>query len=523
MVRRPLTLQARLMAAVIGFVSLILVIVAMITSATLGSTLETQLARQLHGTADQMERNVTQILDQTGTTPTAHDLLGGASQVPGGPDLMLAIVAADGTTSGLVVTESGATTLPTSTLYEAISGLDVTGVNSGPDGRKDATVNIGDFGSYRVTAQQISDGSIVVTGLSRADIQGTMGSLFTVIALATLGGLILLAFTTALTISVSLRPLRVAAATATRVSTQPLDRGEVSITERVPEAEADPRTEIGRVGAALNTLLDHVDSSLTARQQNEERMRRFVADASHELRTPLASIRGYSELSLRALPAVPDTDTPPAPATVEQTRTALERIQAQSLRMTSLVEDLLLLARLDEGRELVHGTVDLTQLAVEGLADARPTAPDHVWALDVPADPIVVLGDSGRLHQVVANLLANARTHTPAGTTITLSISASTDGAQLRVHDDGPGIDPKVRDELFARFARGDSSRARQTGGTGLGLAIVKAIVEGHGGSIRVESVPGDTTFIVDLPVSRASSATVPSAADSAEPAETSQ
>lgn len=504
MLRRPLTLQARLMAAVIGFVSLILVIVAMITSATLGSTLESQLDGQLHSTAATMERRISQIIDETGSAPTADELLGD-SQGPGfgGPDLMVAIIAPDGTTTGLIVTDSAVRSLPSSTLFEALSGIDANAVDSGPDGRHGATVNVGDFGSYRVTAQQVADGSIVVTGLSRADIQGTMGSLFTVIALATLGGLILLAVTTALTISVSLRPLRVAAATATRVSTQPLDRGEVSITERVPEAEADPRTEIGRVGAALNTLLDHVDSSLTARQQNEERMRRFVADASHELRTPLASIRGYSELSLRALPAAPTT--PPAPATVEQTRTALERIQAQSLRMTSLVEDLLLLARLDEGRELVHGTVDLTQLAVEGVADARPTAPDHEWHLQVPEEPVVVLGDSGRLHQVVTNLLANARTHTPAGTSITLSVTQAPGGAELRVHDDGPGIDPKVRDELFARFARGDSSRARQTGGTGLGLAIVKAIVEGHGGSIRVESEPGDTTFIVTLPTSHSS------------------
>ncbi|WP_316309883.1 histidine kinase dimerization/phospho-acceptor domain-containing protein, partial [Clavibacter michiganensis] len=191
--------------------------------------------------------------------------------------------------------------------------------------------------------------------------------LFTVIALATLGGLILLALTTALTISMGLRPLRAVAATASRVAGQPLDRGEVSITERVPDYEADPRTEVGRVGVALNTLLDHVDSSLSARQRNEERMRRFVADASHELRTPLASIRGYSELSLRALRQSPDAST------VENTTSALERIQAQSLRMTRLVEDLLLLARLDEGAELVHGEVDLSQLAVEALADAQPT------------------------------------------------------------------------------------------------------------------------------------------------------
>ena len=501
MVRRPLTLQARLMAAVIGFVSLILVIVAMITSATLGNTLEDQLERQLDATADQLTQRVQQYAVQANllNVPlTAEYTLGKVGPGPVRDDVFLAVVPTSGDPSGVIVTDDGATSLTSAQLFEALSGVDTASPDHGPVHY--STVNVGESGSYRVTVDQLSDGTLVVTGLSRAEIQGTMTQLFTVIALATLGGLMLLAVTTALTISVSLRPLRVAAATATRVSSQPLDRGEVSITERVPESEADPRTEIGRVGAALNTLLDHVDSSLSARQQNEERMRRFVADASHELRTPLASIRGYSELSLRALPAAPEQA--PSPATVEQTRTALDRIQAQSLRMTSLVEDLLLLARLDEGRELVHGTVDLTQLAVEGVADARPTAPDHEWNLQVPEDPVIVLGDSGRLHQVVTNLLANARTHTPPGSRITLSVARVNSGAELRVHDDGPGIDPQVRDELFARFARGDSSRARQTGGTGLGLAIVKAIVEGHGGSIRVESEPGDTTFIVTLPSS---------------------
>src|SRR5690606_2433603 len=153
--------------------------------------------------------------------------------------------------------------------------------------------------------------------------------------------------------------------------------------------------------------------------------------------------------------------------------------------------------RLDEGRELVYSSVDLAQVALEGLADARPTAPEHVWNIEVPEEPVPVLGDAGRLHQIVANLLANARTHTPAGTTITVRVSQEEGAAQLVVRDDGPGIGAGVRDELFARFARGDASRTRQTGGTGLGLAIVKAIVEGHRGRITVTSEPGDTTFTV--------------------------
>ena len=486
MFHRPLSLQARLMAAVIGFVSLILVIVAIITSATLGKTLEDRVQEQLNSYSAITARLVANAEKASfvyGDDLTAEKVLTG-QRVPAG--LLLAVQPPNGSATGLIVTTGGGRSLDSGELFELTEALR----NGG-----DATVSLGDHGSFRVTATRSDSGTIIITGLSRSEVQQTLGLLFTVIALATLGGLVLLALTTAVTISVSLRPLRAVAATATRVANQPLDRGEVSITERVPETEADPRTETGLVGAALNTLLDHVDSSLAARQRNEERMRRFVADASHELRTPLASIRGYSELSLKAL------GRGDSPDTMQNTASALERIQAQSVRMTRLVEDLLLLARLDEGRELVSAPVDLTQLAVEALSDAQPTALDHAWELAVPEHPITVTGDAGRLHQVVANLLANARTHTPAGTTITLSVAAVRGGAELRVHDDGPGIDPEVREELFARFARGDVSRARQTGGTGLGLAIAKAIVEGHEGTITVDSEPGDTTFTVRLPL----------------------
>jgi two-component system OmpR family sensor kinase len=489
---RPLSLQARLMAAVIGFVSLILVIVAIITSATLGTSLEQRLTEQLGSYAVSTTKwvaNAEPSAALTGTPLTAEMTLQGQKSVPSG--LLLAIQPPGQAASGVTVSATGQLpSLSSGDLYEITEALRHGGI---------AKVSLPSGGSYLVMASQTGNGTIVVTGVSRSEVLGTLGSLFTVIALATMGGLLLLALTTALTISMGLRPLRAVAATATRVAGQPLDRGEVSITERVPDYEADPRTEVGRVGAALNTLLDHVDSSLAARQRNEERMRRFVADASHELRTPLASIRGYSELSLKALKQAQDPDL--SAQTLESTTSAMERIQAQSLRMTRLVEDLLLLARLDEGRELVQSDVDLTRLAVEALTDAQPTALDHHWELEVPDDAVMLSGDAGRLHQVLANLLANARTHTPAGTTITLSLTTDGSSAVLRVHDDGPGIDPEVRDELFARFARGDASRARRTGGTGLGLAIAKAIVEGHGGTIRVESIPGDTSFTVTLPL----------------------
>lgn len=501
-----MSLQTRLMTAVIGFVSLILVIVAVITSATLGRTLEDQLTDRVYSYAVSISNIVKQV---SPNLATAENIM---SPGRGGePGLLVAIQNPATGIDGVVVSNAagdGST--------DALTSAQLVQIADALNGQHVTNVTIEGLGSYRVTASTGPSGVVVVTGLPREAIQNQLTALLTVIALATIGGLILLALTTAITIRVGLRPLRAVAATATRVANQPLDRGEVSITERIPVSQADPRTEAGLVGASLNKLLDHVDASLAARQKNEERMRRFVADASHELRTPLASIRGYSELSLRALGQAH------GPEAIEGTTTSLERIQAQSLRMTRLVEDLLLLARLDEGRELVYGTVDLTQLALESLADARPTAVEHHWNIEAPDEPVVIVGDSGRMHQVVANLLANARTHTPAGTTITLSVVQEDDEAVLRVHDDGPGIDPVVRDELFARFARGDSSRARQTGGTGLGLAIAKAIVEGHGGFISVASEPGDTTFTVRLPRNPASAGTegAPSAGDPSEASE---
>lgn len=498
MMRRPMSLQTRLMTAVIGFVSLILVIVAVITSATLSRTLEDQLDQKLIANARALTSWVERV---SPTQATVDNVLRG--EVPQSPGLLFVVFSQVTGASGVIVSSAEDELSGTMT---ALSTVQLTQIAAALGTDHVANVTIDDVGSYRVAITSTQSGIAVVTGLPRADIQNQLATLLTVIALATLGGLILLALTTAVTIRVSLRPLRAVAATAMRVANQPLDRGEVTITERIPASEADPRTETGLVGASLNTLLDHVNTSLAARQKNEERMRRFVADASHELRTPLASIRGYSELSLRAL-----SKQSPEEA-IEGTTSSLERIQAQSLRMTRLVEDLLLLARLDEGRELVYGTVDLAQLALEGLSDARPTAIDHEWSIEVPEEPVVIVGDAGRMHQVVANLLANARTHTPAGTVITLSVSQEDDEAVLRVHDNGPGIDPGVRDELFARFARADTSRARQTGGTGLGLAIAKAIVEGHGGHITVASEPGDTTFTVRIPLNPARSAATGSA-----------
>ncbi|RXR25153.1 HAMP domain-containing histidine kinase [Oerskovia turbata] len=336
----------------------------------------------------------------------------------------------------------------------------------------------------------------------------------------------------------SLRPLDSVADAAVHVSELPLDRGEVGEIPRVDEQFTDERTEVGQVGAALNRMLDHVEASLTARHESETQVRQFVADASHELRTPLASIRGYSELVRRS----PD-DVPP------DTLRALDRIESEALRMGELVEDLLLLARLDAGRPLDREPVDLAALAIDAVADAHAASRDHVWELDLPLaggeDPmlegdghtaegdgppaegdgnpaegdalwadgddtfdipdVTVVGDEARLRQVFTNLLGNARVHTPPGTRVVVRLRPDGDDhVVLSVTDDGPGIPPALLPSLFQRFSRGDSARNRVGGSTGLGLAIAQAVVQAHGGEITVHDAgpapSSGTTFEVRLP-----------------------
>jgi two-component system OmpR family sensor kinase len=246
---------------------------------------------------------------------------------------------------------------------------------------------------------------------------------------------------------------------------------------------------VGQVASALNRLLGHVGDALARRQAVEERLRHFAADASHELRTPVATVRAHAELALRHR-------GPMAPPV----HRALERIAAESGRMSRLVEDLLLLARLDAGRSLDRDTVDLTRLVLEAAEDARAAAPAHRWRLDLPAEAVTVTGDEHRLQQVIVNLMANARVHTPPGTGVTVRLRAAPGAVHLTVADNGPGIPADLRPDIFDRFVRADAGRSRTAGGTGLGLAIVHAVVTAHHGTITLDSGPGGTTFHVTLP-----------------------
>jgi len=355
--------------------------------------------------------------------------------------------------------------------------------------QRPVTVDLDDLGEFRVAARESPAGdATTIAGLPTAEVTATTTNLALIFALVTGIALVVAAVVGTQVVRVALHPLGRVTATARRVAELPLARGQVALAERVPDS--DPRTEVGQVGAAFNLMLEHVESALRQRQESEEKVRQFVADASHELRTPLASIRGYSELTRRTGLKLPDDIV-----------YALARIESESVRMTALVEELLLLARLDAGHALVVGTTDLVPLLADAVSDAHAAAPEHDWVVETGDEPVVVAGDANRLHQVVGNLLANARVHTPAGTTVTARLETGGDEAVLTIGDDGPGIPPQLKPVLFERFARGDGSRSRATGGTGLGLAIVAAVVEAHGGSVSVHSRPGDNRFVVRLPL----------------------
>ena len=341
------------------------------------------------------------------------------------------------------------------------------------------TITLPDLGSYRVMAS--GDGSPrSVAGLPVGEVDRTIESLVRWELLATLLGVAGAAAAGMFVVRRQLAPLREVAGTAHRVAELPLASGEIDLSERVPARLTDERTEVGQVGAALNAMLDHVEASLDQRHRSEQQVRQFVADASHELRTPLATIAGYTELA-RNRP--------------ETTPTALDKVETESARMTGLVEDLLLLARLDSGRPLERTPVDLSRLLLEAVNDARVVDPDHQWRLSLPDAPLTVPGDEARLHQVVTNLLTNARKYTPAGSTVTVTGTAS----GFTVHDDGPGFPPDLAPRAFERFVRGDAARTR-AGGAGLGLSLVEAIVAAHGGSVSLATSPGDTTVTVHLP-----------------------
>jgi two-component system OmpR family sensor kinase len=485
LLRSPWSLRRRLVLAVLGLLATVAIVIGAVSVVGLQSILTGTLDQQLTQANTRSQNG----FGPPGTTPgdttsevMSPDRLGQIfnRQAPG----TIIAVTAVGSSSAARKNQAG-----TSQLLSTVQSKPFLAVTSTVT---PTTVDLGvGLGSYRAIAVEYAGGVRVITALPLADVHATVLRLALVILIVTVLGLVLAAFLGAWIVRVALRPLQRVVATATNVAELPLDRGEVALGVRVPDEDADPRTEVGQVGAAFNRMLGHVASALSSRQASEAKVRQFVADASHELRTPLASIRGYAELTRRGGYELPDDVVH-----------SLGRVESEATRMTSLVEDLLLLARLDEGRDLESSSLDLSRLLIDAVSDAHAAGPDHVWSLDLPDEPVVIDGDEARLHQVLANLLANARVHTPAGTDVTVALGIDGDSAVVTVTDDGPGVPEEVQPVLFERFARGDSSRSRAAGSTGLGLAIVSAVVDGHGGIVSVSSVPGRTEFRVELPLS---------------------
>lgn len=351
-------------------------------------------------------------------------------------------------------------------------------------------VRLEGLGMYRVLAREYPFHTVVALPMS--EVTKPLTSQLVMTALLT-GAMILVSYlATRRVVEASLRPLNRLTATATQVSNLPLERGEGQVPIRVAPADAQPDSEVGRVGLAFNHMLDNVEGALAARHRSETKVRQFVADASHELRNPLASIRGYAELTRRGEDALP-----------EDAAYALGRIESESDRMSVLVEDLLLLARLDSQPTLDLQPVDVTEILLNAVSDARAADSEHQWSLDLPEDVITAMADPHRLHQVITNLLANARTHTPAGTSVTAALRAEAGSAVISVTDNGPGVAPEIQPTVFERFTRADASRVRQDSGssTGLGLAIVSAVVKAHGGTVELNSQPGRTVFTLRVPL----------------------
>jgi two-component system, OmpR family, sensor kinase len=320
----------------------------------------------------------------------------------------------------------------------------------------------------------------LVTGIDIRDVDVTTSRLVRNQVFAIGVGLAFMGLLTWFVVKTGLKPLNAMADTAGAIAA-----GDLSA--RVEDI--DDRTEVGRLGGALNTMLGRIEAAFAERTRSEDKLRRFVADASHELRTPLTSIRGYSELLRNG--AIPSGDG---------TRSALGRIESEATRMGVLVDDLLLLARLDQGRPLEHHPVELTTIVSDAVNDARIIDPDRSWSLDMIPQALVS-GDESRLRQVVGNLLTNARTHTAAGTPVDVSIGMADGQVELVVADHGAGVPPGEDKRIFERFARLDGSRQRASGGTGLGLAIVNAIAWSHGGNVGVrETQGGGASFWLRLP-----------------------
>ncbi|MFS0714525.1 HAMP domain-containing sensor histidine kinase [Microbacterium sp. 2P01SA-2] len=380
--------------------------------------------------------------------------------------------------------------------YRPMTERELTHVRDGmADSGYTTTVDVADDGGYLVTASDVeaADGTelTIVSGVGLTETEAVVRTYALWLAVV---GIAIAAFAAVFGwrwTRQQLDPLERAAEIADEVTATPLSSGEIAPQRRVPRDLRHVGSETDRVADALNRLLDHVELSLNARHRAEESMRRFIAEASHELRNPLASIRGYADFY-----AQPDASADPREA-----RGALQRIGSEAARMSALVDDLLLLARLDADPIVAHDRVELSMIVAETASDARFAYPGHVWRIALPDEDVTVAGDEGAIRQMLLNLVANAGHHTPDGTSVTVALERTETAVEISVEDEGPGIDPEALPTIFDRFTQaGSRSQTRERTTVGLGLAIVQALATASGYEVSVTSASAGTRFVIRIP-----------------------
>lgn len=478
LLQHEVSLRGRLVIAVVTLTAIALIITDMTATIILRNNLINRLDTQLRAVAggqilrlDQL--HLTDQIDDSQSTPGTTRM----RRVPNSITLTLL------DPTGQVVNQYGGGSNNTD-LAHALTGI--TMAQAVAHKNQPWTIKGTDqSGSYRVLARVIvnNEGTAIVA-ISLADLHTTLLNLDVFLVLLGLLVLLLLTLIARKAVSIGLRPLDDVEKTAAAIAS-----GDYS----ARLANEDSATEVGRLNGALNAMLERIELSFKARKESEDRLRRFAADASHELRTPLTAIRGFAELHRQG-----------AISGEEATTTVLRRIERESVRMSTLVDDLLLLARLDQQRPFAHEPVDIGSLLEEAVEAARASSAEHPIDLVMPDDDIFVHGDAGRLHQAISNLLVNARMHTPSGTPIHVRVDLEKSEVIISVADEGPGLTPEQSARIFERFYRADPSRQRGTireEGSGLGLSIVDAVVSAHGGSVSVDCAEGvGATFTIRLP-----------------------
>lgn len=479
LLQHEVSLRGRLVIAVVTLTAIALIITDMTATIILRNNLINRLDTQLRAVAGGQTLQLDQ-LHLNDHVDNSQSTLPGTSRMRRVPNA-ITLTLLDPT--GQVVSQYGGGS-NNSDLTATLTGITI--AQAAKHKNQPWTIKgAGESDAYRIISRVIvnNEGTAIVA-ISLSDMHATLINLDVFLILLGLLVLFLLALFARKAVSIGLRPLDDVEKTAAAIAS-----GDYS----ARLANEDSATEVGRLNGALNAMLERIELSFKARKESEDRLRRFAADASHELRTPLTAIRGFAELHRQG-----------AISGEEATTTLLRRIEKESVRMSTLVDDLLLLARLDQQRPLAYEPVDIGSLLEEAVEAARVSSAEHPIDLLMPDDDIFVHGDVGRLHQAVSNLLVNARMHTPSGTPIHVRVDLEKSEVIISVADEGPGLTPEQSERIFERFYRADPSRQRGTireEGSGLGLSIVDAVVTAHGGSVSVESTPNvGATFTIRLP-----------------------